>query len=98
MALPPEFGGIWKDLYKDFFIVFTPQEMKPATPKDADKAVPVLYYNFLPQQSNRPWRGFQGLSGNRLQMFSSNVQCFLSTEGEGGSWRKSKVNPGILSG
>lgn len=66
--------------------------------KDADRAVHVMYYYFLPQQGSRPQRGFQGLPRNRLQMFSSYVQCFLSMEGDRGSWREGEVNPGILSG
>lgn len=66
--------------------------------KDADRAVHVVYYDFLPQQGSRPQRGFQGFPRNRPQMFSSYVQCFLSMAGDRGSRREGEVNPGILSG
>ena len=60
-------SGIWKYPYKSGFMVTSPQEMNPHTPKDVDETVHVVYYNFL------PYRGFQGL----LKSKDSRCSCFM---------------------
>lgn len=87
-GLAPRASGTGKYLHKSCFIAFTPQEMKPTTPKDMDRAVLVMYYDCLPRQGSRPQRVLQGLSRNRLQRILSYIQCFFVHGRRQGKWER----------